>query len=250
MTEPESDKSLPAIPESRVSRIQRVIGALSDFEQDEISHSVQSSRMREYQVRLSEPRNLIAFGMHTGIWGGAFFGVFMGVFCGLAGLYTSGIFSGVSAFLGTLIVGGGVFGICMGLYMMLLMKLISMSMSKSFNTKESPLFQVRKVELPVSLAEGIELSLTTIASKKGWRLESINRDEGTVRATTSPSLRSPGEVVGVKVDALSKDSSIVSIYSKAIFTALDFGKNKQNVTMLAKEIEEAGVVHSLLKMES
>lgn len=173
----------------------------------------------------------------------------MGVFCGLAGLYTSGIFSGLSAFLGTLIIGGGIFGVCMGLYMMLLMKIISTSMSKSMNTKESPLFQVRKVELPVSLAEGVELSLTTIASKKGWRLESINRDEGTVRATTSPSLRSPGEVVGVKVDALSENSSIVSIYSKAIFTALDFGKNKQNVTMLAKEIEEAGVVHSLLKME-
>src|SRR5688572_19137586 len=134
MTEPESDKLLPSVPESRVSRIQRVIGALSDFEQDEISHSVQSSRMREYQVRLSEPKNLIAFGMHTGIWGGAFFGTFMGVFCGLAGLYTSGIFSGVSAFLGTLIFGGGLFGICMGLYMMLLMKLISMSMSKSLNT--------------------------------------------------------------------------------------------------------------------
>ncbi len=166
MTEPESDKSLPAIPESRVARIQRVIAALSDFEQDEISHSVQSSRMREYQVRLSEPKNLIAFGMHTGIWGGAFLEPSWACSAGLPGFIQVGSFSGLSAFFTTLLIGGGVFGICMGLYMMLLMKIISTSMSKSLSTKESPLFQVRKVELPVSLAEGIELSLTAIAVQR------------------------------------------------------------------------------------
>jgi hypothetical protein len=248
MTESENDKALPAVPESRVSRIKRIIGALSDFEQDELSSAIQANRMREYQLRLSEPKNLIAFGMHTGVICGAFFGVFMGVFCGLAGLYAGGILSGLTAFFGTLLFGGGIFGLCMGLYMLLLMKITTSSMARNLIAGQSSLFQVRKVEIPVPLAEGIELSLTAVASKKGWRIESINREDGTVRAMTSATFRSPGEIVGVKVDALSEDTSCVSVYSRALFTALDFGKNKQNVTMLAKEIEEAGAVHSILKL--
>lgn len=249
MTESDSDKALPAVPESRVSRIKRIIGALSDFEQDELSSTIQANRMREYHQRLSEPKNLIAFGMHTAVLGGAFFGLFMGVFCGLAGLYSGGIISGLTAFFGTLVFGGVGFGICMGLYMLLLMKMTTSSMAKNLNAGQSTLFQVQKVEIPVALGEGIELCLTTIASKKGWSIESINREEGTVRAMTCPTLRSPGELVGVKVDALTDDSSVVNVYSRALFTALDFGKNRQNVAMLAKEIEEAGAVHSLLKMQ-
>ncbi len=249
MTESENEKELPAIPESRVSRIKRIIGALSDFEQDELSSAIQANRMREYQVRLSEPKNLIAFGTHTGLWCGIFFGTFMGIFAAIAGLYSGGVVQALIAFFGMLFLGGGLFGLAMGLYMLLLMKVTTNSMSKNLNSGQSALFQVQKVDLPVPLAESIELSLTTIAAKKGWRIESINREEGTVRAMTSASIFSPGEIVGVKVDPLSENASTVSVYSKALFTAIDFGKNKKNVTLIAKEIEEAGAVHSILKLE-
>lgn len=249
MTESDKAKELPAVPESRVSRIKRIISALSDFEQDEIAYAIQAEKMREYNVRLSERKNLIAYGMHTGFWAGAFWGAFMGLFSGMAVLFHGGILHALVAFFGTLILGGGFFGLFMGLFMVLQLKITTASMAKNLKVGQSALFQVQKVEVPVSMAESIELSLTALASKKGWRIESINREEGTVRAMTPPSVRSPGEVVGIKADPLTDNSSTISIYSKAIFTALDFGKNKQNVTLLAKEIEEAGHVHSILKLQ-
>lgn len=252
MTDSEPDdnkKELPATQESRVSRIQRIINALSDFEQDEISTALQIAKMREYQVRMAEPGNALAFGLHTGIWAGLFFGGFTAAIALAAGLATGNLMSAISLAASTLLVCGFGFGIFCGIYMVLLIRSMTFFMKMHQNSGSSALLQVRKVEVPVPFAEAVELSVTAIGSKKGWRLEGLDRNEGTVRAVTVATVFSPGEIVGVKVDPLTEDSSMVSVYSKALFTAMDMGKNARNVKQLAKEIEEAGAVHSILRLQ-
>jgi hypothetical protein len=245
----DNGKELPAVIESRVSRISRIIGALSEFEQEELSSEIQALKVRRAHARLANTRNLIIFSVHSALVAGVSAGLLIGALMMSVAIALGGDFIALGTIIQMSIAFAGSIALFSAVYMFLLLKAATTSMARELSLKHSKLYKMRKVEIPVPLKEGIELSITALASKKGWHLESINRDEGTVISQTSASSRSPGELVGMKVDPLTENSCVVNIYSKPMYTALDFGKSLYNVNLLAKEIEEAGVVHQLLKMQ-
>lgn len=249
MPQPQIGDELPAIPETRVARIQRVVSALSEFEQDELNFALQAARIDDLQSRFTEPKSTLNFAMHTALWSGSLFGLVGGLVCGLLTGLQFGWVAGLLAFSLQAIAGGAVFGLFMAAMMVTGLKLSMKGVSKNLSSSKSALFQVRQVELLVTDLEAFELSKSMISSKRGWKVESVNKEEKSVRATTLPTWRSPGEIVGVQIYAAGDAQSVVKIYSKPIFTAMDFGKNAMNVTEMAKEIEDAGQVHHYLKMD-
>ncbi|MBC7997073.1 MAG: hypothetical protein IAF58_03980 [Leptolyngbya sp.] len=249
MSQPQTGEELPAIPETRVVRIQRVVSALSEFEQDELNFALQAARINEIQSRLTEPKSTLNLALHTTLWSGSLFGLVGGLVCGLLTGLQFGWVAGLVAFSLQAIVGGVVFGLFMAAMMIGGLKLSMKGVSKNLSTSKSALFQVRQVELLITDAEAFELSKSMISSKRGWKVESVNKEEKSLRATTPPTWRSPGEIVGVQIYAAGDAQSVAKIYSKPLFTAMDFGKNAMNVAEMAKEIEDAGQVHHYLKME-
>lgn len=249
MSETQNGNELPAVPETRVARIQRVVSALSEFEQDELNFALQATRINEIQSRLTEPKSAINLAVHTTLWSGSLFGLVGGLVCGLLTGLQFGWLAGVVAFSLQAIVGGLFFGLFMAGMMIGGLKISMKGVSKNLSTSKSALFQVRQVDLPVTDTEAFELSKSMLSSKGGWKVESVNKEEKSLRATTPPTWRSPGEVVGVQIYSAGDVGSVVKVYSKPVFTAMDFGKNAMNVTEMAKEIEDAGQVHHYLKME-
>jgi len=247
-TNVDGEKALPAVMESRVSRITRIIGALSEFEQEELSNTLQTLKIKRAQTRAST-KNMLIFSLHTGVIGGLSAGLLMSILMASVVISLGGEFITVW----TCLQMGGLFAVALTLfcavYMFLLLKVATTSMAREAALKHTKLYKVQKVEIPVPLKDGIELSISAIGAKKGWTLESLDREDGTVSAISAATVRSPGELVGIKVDPLTENSCTVSIYSKPLFTIIDFGKNNDNVNLLAKEVEEAALVHQLLKME-
>jgi len=241
-------KNVPIVQDSRLTRIKRIVEALSDFEQDEIAYEIQSRKVKKAHAYLADLKNLIRLSLFTGLIAGAAGGILTGFCIWFTALSLGGTTS-IFTLLALSLTFGAMYMAGTSAFVFVVLKLLTLTPARNLIVQSNKSFRVQKVEVPVPINEGVELSLTALAAKRGWRIQSINRQEGTISAQTAASLRSPGELVGIKVDSLTEDSSMVSIYSKPILTSMDFGKSGQNVSRLAKEIEEAGLVHQLLKMQ-
>ncbi|MBX9671478.1 MAG: hypothetical protein K2X93_28070 [Candidatus Obscuribacterales bacterium] len=242
-----SEPQLPANNQSRVGRIESIFHSLSDFERDELITKLGTSQLHETCLRLQDGRISLALCLHTMMFCGVFFGGFLGLGLGAVIGVQEGFWAGLATFAGTALGGGFFFGLIVAAYMIAWMRIFMPRFVKNLNKQQSAAFQVQELELPVQAAEAFEVCLSSLAAPKGMRMESIDRENLSVRAVTAFTWKSPGEIVGVKVDPLAADTSRVRVYSKAMFTTLDFGKNRANVTSLAKSIEDAGQVHVILK---
>lgn len=244
---PESESQLPVPSESRVDRIEQIVRSLSDFEQDELRMKLGVTQLQDTCRRLLVWRNSLALGLHTMMFCGVFFGLIMGLFAGIGVGMQAGLWVGLATFAGTAIGAGFFFGLFMAAYMIGLMRFMMPRFVKNLGQRKSAAFQVLELQLPLPVSEGFEVCLSSLSATRGIRMESVDRDNGSVRGVTALTWRSPGEVVGVKVDQGAADTTRVRVYSKALFTGLDFGKNRANVSKLAKSIEDAGQVHAILK---
>ncbi len=245
---PEPESQMPVTSESRVDRIELIVNSLSDFEQDELRMKLGVRQQQDYCRRLLDWRNSLALGLHSMIYCGVFFGIFMGTFAGIATGLQAGLVAGLAVFAGTALGAGFFFGLLMAAYMIGLMRFFMPRFTKNLRQQRSAAFQVHELQLPLPAPEAFEVCLSSLSATKGIRLEAIDRENGTVRGISPLSWRSPGEVVGAKIDSIAPDVSRVRVYSKALFTILDFGKNRANVFSLSKSIEDAGQVHAVLRL--
>lgn len=246
------DNSQPKLPikvESRVEQIESIVTRLSHFEQEEVRWLLQVRHTQEFCTRFEDWRNVLTMAVHTGSIAGLSFGLTMGLMAGIAAGCEFGLMAGLSTFATTLVGSGVIFGIFMGATIAFLAKFLMPRIAKNMAQNTSPMFQVDEIELPLPAPEVFEACFTTISAAKGMKLEAADRNEGTIRATTSFTWRSPGESVGVKISQIADNASRVRIYSQALSSPFDFGKNRANIEMLKKAIEDAGQVHALLKME-
>jgi hypothetical protein len=237
----ESDSQLPIIRDS-------IIDSLSDFERDELRFKLSATEFQDYCLRVKDWRNLMPLALHLTLFCGGFFGIFMGAFAGCVAGLKSGFLAGLGLFLTTAFSAGLIFGLCMAVGMICLIRFFIPRLMKKLSQRKSMMFTVNEFEISLPSAEAFEVCLSSLSGQRGVRVETTNREQGAMSALTSLSWKSPGEIIGVKLDTIATDRSRVRVYSKYLLSGLDFGKNEQNVRTLSKCINEAVHVHSILKL--
>jgi hypothetical protein len=244
---PESNSQLPVNSETRVDKIEQIVHSLSDFEQDELRMRLSFAQLQDTCVRLQDWRNSLAIGLHTMMFAGVSFGLFTGLFMAITFGLRNGFTAAISTFAYTAVFGGFLFGLCMAAYMVASIRFFMPRLTKNLGDRRSVLFQLQETSLPLPAREALEVCITALSATKGTRLEAIDRENGTVRAVLPMSWRSPGELVGAKVDAASDDISRIRVYSRALYTGLDLGKTRANVVTLTRLIEESGHAQAVIR---
>lgn len=233
--------------ESRVDRIERIVNALSDFEQDELRAKLGALAMQQSASRMSDKRNLVALGIHTGLCCGVYFGFFMGIMAGLYHGIHAGVLAALGTFLSTFFVAGGLFGFFMGVFLALFMGVWVPRLSKNYSAQKSAMFQMESVDLEMETVSAFKVCKEVAVVKRGWKVELIDEKNLSIQMLTKLTVRSPGELVGIRVEAVPAGAR-VKIYSKALYTAMDFGKNRMNVTEMARAIRLNAETHRILAL--
>lgn len=244
MNQPDSD--LPAPVESRVDQIFRITSALSEFERDELRFKLIAMHLNDHCRRLAEPKNVIAFGLHTLTISGAVVGLAVGAVAGLMAAATSGPLQGLLWFVCGALGGGGCFGLFMAIFLVLNLRMSFKRIAKNLSSTKSSLYHVDEIELPLLADQAYDVCKTEVEAKKWLRVEALDKGNMAISATANATFRSPGELVGIKIESVPDGRVRVRIYSRALFTTTDFGKNHWNVRMLSDSIKKHGDAVSLL----
>lgn len=226
--------SLPSNDQIRTNQIDQIVNSLSEFEQDELRMKLFATHLHDTWNRLMDKRYSLALNWEYVKISGLFVGI-LGLLVGIIIGWKGGFIVGLNTFAAVL-AGGCLWGLCgAGFAKFYMPRLI-----KNLDPRKSGALQVRELQVPLLGPEAFEACISSLSAIKDIKIEAINRENKTLRAITASNWRSPGEVIGVKIEQLTPDASKIHVYSKT-FSLLDFGKNRNSVDRLAKSIEYASL---------
>ncbi len=232
---------------SRVDRIEKLIQSLSEFEQDELRQKLNFLEIENHNRLFENKRNVLNFMLHTIIYYSIAFSIaFLIIF--LCTTPVNLLFNGANLIrlLQSWLILSIIFGFLSSLAIIILKMVLLPKLTKSHGQKHSLLGQLNQFELPLNTIDALNICQNVLYAKPDIKVESIDTENNTINATTGFSLRSPGELIGIKIEPITNKSCKIYIYSKALFATLDLGKNQSNIILLTKLISQAASDKALL----
>lgn len=242
------DEELPtALPESRSKRVINVALSLSECEQEELRIALNALRLAKMTNRMSDWRSCFLVALHSG----ALFGITVGLMIGFTdAVYASmnfGLLAGALVFFVSTILSAAFCGLAMAAILAFLYKTMYQQTLARLSSGKTNTFQHEDLEIPLSIAESFSVCKNTLEATRGARVEKSDEINHEIRAVTKMSWKSPGESVGVKLEAIDENRTRAKIYSKDLFNSWGLGKNLSNVRCLKTAISDAANVHQLLR---
>lgn len=215
-------------------QIGKLIDSLLYVEQTELAAMLVAACVRNDCKRLLDKNLSFALGLEYVKMSGCGFGL-IGLIGGIANGMKYGIEGGLKTF-----AAATVLGMLWGLLGIVWSRLGTPFLLKHSQTARNPV-QVVEFQMALPPSEAFDECYRGLLSLRGMRMESSDRESGTLRGVTGFGLQSPGEIVGMEIISLSDNTSGVCVYSRPLsLFGLDFGRSKANVSFLAKVLEDAG----------
>ncbi len=232
--------------QSRVDRIEKLIKSISEFEQDELRQKLNFLEIENYNRLFENKQNVFNFMLHNFIfYSTAYSIVFLTIFlCTSPFNFIKGL--NLLNFLQSWLILSIIFGALTSLSIIILKMVLLPKLAKSLFQKHSLIGQFNQFELPLNATDALNICHSVLYAKPDIKVESIDNENNTINATTGFSLRSPGEMIGLKIDPIAINSCKISIYSKSLFATIDLGKNQSNIFLLTKLILQAANDKALL----